>query len=47
MRIPDGRLIAWEDDWTCGCCKAEEEDRCVNFWYITEADLEALKRKQA
>jgi hypothetical protein len=40
---PEGKYIAWEDDWSCGCCKPEEDDRCYTYGEITEDDFRALQ----
>jgi hypothetical protein len=43
IKTPDGIFIAWEDDWNCGCCKPEEDDRCYVYWEIEESDIPKLK----
>ncbi len=39
FRTPEGELVAWEDDWNCGCCSPEEDDRCYVYWPVTREDI--------
>lgn len=36
IKAPNGQYYAWEDDFACDCCKADEEDRCYLFWEVNE-----------
>lgn len=42
IKMPEGIYYAWEDDWSCGCCRPEEEDRCIHYWKIDEEDIPNL-----
>ena len=44
IELPGGKLIAWENDWECGCCKPEEDDRCFLYWEIQESDIPNLSK---
>jgi hypothetical protein len=44
---PEGKYFSWEDDWDCGCCKLEEDERCCLYQEITEGDFLALKQPRA
>lgn len=41
IKTPEGKFFTWEDDWDCGCCRPDEDDRCYDFEEITEQ--EAIK----
>ncbi|MEI7480122.1 MAG: hypothetical protein WCJ59_00660 [bacterium] len=41
---PEGKYISWEDDWNCGCCRPEENDRCYTYVEISETDFLALEK---
>lgn len=47
IMTPEGKYVAWEDDWTCGCCSPEEDDRCYTYWEISEEDFLVLNRPRA
>lgn len=42
IKTPEGRFIAWEDDYDCECCQLEDSDRCVTYWFIQEKDIPLL-----
>ena len=44
---PEGKYFSWEDDWKCGCCTPEEDDRCYLYQEITKDDYLALIRLHA
>lgn len=37
--MPNGQLVAWEDDLDCGCCSPEEDERCYTYWEITAEEF--------
>ena len=39
IKTPEGRFIAWEDDYNCDCCQPEEFDRCIIWWSVLEKDI--------
>jgi len=39
FKNPEGKFIAWEDDWSCDCCEPEEVDRCIVYQEIEEAQI--------
>lgn len=41
---PEGKYYSWEDDWKCGCCKPEDDDRCYLYQEITEEDFLKLQQ---
>jgi hypothetical protein len=41
FKTPEGQFIRWEDDWDCGCCEPEEDDRCYTY---CEISLEEFKK---
>jgi hypothetical protein len=45
-KTPEGKFIAWEDDWECGCCEPEAHDRCYNYWEIKETDIPSLGKER-
>ncbi len=44
FRTPEGDHVAWEDDWECGCCEPEEDERCISYWEIKESDILNLSK---
>ena len=36
FRLPNEELILWEDDYDCGCCEPEDNDRCYTAHTISE-----------
>ena len=42
FRTPEGKFIVWEDDWECGCCEPEEDDRCIVYGEIGESEIPNL-----
>ena len=42
IKTPEGRFIAWEDDYDCECCQPEDFDRCITYWFIQEKDIPLL-----
>ena len=46
FKTPGGKYFAWEDDWSCDCCKPDEEDRCTIYWEIKEEEIVNLSKGQ-
>ncbi len=46
FRLPDKRLISWEDD-DCDCCPPTDADRCIVFGEITQEQFEARIRGES
>ncbi len=42
FHLSDGRHVQWEDDWDCGCCEPDEEDRCYDTWFVSEEEVTEL-----
>ncbi len=49
FKTPDGRYMAWQDDYSCDCCGVDDDeagDRCFIFVEITEQEaLELIARR--
>lgn len=43
---PDGEYFIWADDFQCGCCDPETEDRCFYYEKISTEDAQALLTKR-
>jgi hypothetical protein len=44
FRRSDGKLILWENDYTCDCCpEPDDSDHCIEFGEITEEEFQALE----
>ncbi|HEY0010328.1 MAG TPA: hypothetical protein VGB97_00240 [Candidatus Paceibacterota bacterium] len=44
FRLPNGQHVAWEDDFKCGCCEPDDEQRCIMFREISQEEVEELMR---
>ena len=42
IKTPGGKYFQWKDDMNCGCCTPEEDDRCYEYWEITEPEVRRL-----
>jgi hypothetical protein len=43
---PEDVYIAWGDDFTCGCCEPETEDRCTYYRKVRKEVVQRLIRRQ-
>jgi hypothetical protein len=39
FKTPEGKFVAWEDDWDCKCCESHEDSRCYTYFEILEIDI--------
>jgi hypothetical protein len=39
VKTLEGKFYAWEDDWGCGCCEPDEDDRCYTYWELSEQEV--------
>ncbi len=42
IKTPEGKYFQWEDDYGCGCCSPDEDDRCYVFSEIMEVEAKRL-----
>jgi hypothetical protein len=46
VKTPEGKFMAWQDDFECGCCTGDDDDRCTVYWEITESEISNLSKRQ-
>jgi hypothetical protein len=46
FRTPENNFYAWEDDWSCGCCTPEEDDRCYTYRQLSKEETTDLEQEQ-
>ena len=47
FRTPEGKIFIWEDDWKCGCCAPDEDERCYTYGEISEKEFLCILQEQA
>ena len=45
IKTPELRYFVWSNDYACGCCRPDEEDRCYTYGEITPEEAKELLSK--
>ncbi len=46
IKTLEGKYFQWEDDFECGCCKPDEDNRCYSFGEISEKVAQKILKGQ-